>query len=363
LLAHIKKKNSTFKIDILTFTTQLINWYTDRKRDLPWRKTKDPYPIWLSEIILQQTRVDQGLPYWERFVSTYPTISDLALAPENEVLRLWQGLGYYSRARNLHSTAKYVHEHLAGIFPNAYSEILQLKGIGPYTAAAISSICYNEAKPVVDGNVFRFTSRYFGLMEDTSGSKARSVFEALLNDFIDKKDPGTFNQAMMEFGATVCSPKPNCESCPFRIDCFAFKNNLQSDLPVKTKKTKIRTRIFHYLVFRNKSNFFLNQRVDKDVWNSLFDFHLLEGEYDQESIFKNIEALCGSEFLIEEISEKFIHILSHQKIHAIFYEVTISDRSMKMLLNRTKLKEYTEEEMLTLPKAKLIVNYLQRFVT
>lgn len=316
----------------------------------------------MSEIILQQTRVDQGLPYWERFIAAYPTISDLALAPENDVLRLWQGLGYYSRARNLHATAKYIHVNLADVFPTTYSEIIQLKGIGPYTAAAISSICFNEAKPVVDGNVFRFASRYFGLMEDISASRARGVFEKLLDEYIDEKEPGTFNQAMMEFGATVCTPKPSCGECPFKLDCFAFKNNEQKNLPVKTKKTKIRTRFFHYIVFRNNNDFFLNKRLDRDVWNSLFDFYLFEGDHERESVFKKIEELCADRFQIGEISGKMIHILSHQKIHGLFYEVYISDRSRKMLLKSTNLKAYTEEEMLTLPKAKLIVNYLQRFV-
>lgn len=306
--------------------------------------------------------MDQGLPYWEKFVSTYPTISDLALAPENDVLRLWQGLGYYSRARNLHATAKFVHEELNGIFPNSYEEIIKLKGIGPYTAAAISSICFDEARPVVDGNVFRFASRYFGISDDISLGKTRNVFEKLLSKYIDVKEPGTFNQAMMEFGATVCSPKASCDECPFRLECFAFQRNSQSELPVKTKKIKTRDRYFHYLDIRNNDKFFLNQRLEKDVWNSLFDFYLIEGEFDQESIFKKVDELCLGQFQIEDVSEKFIHILSHQKIHAVFYKVSISEQMVNKLTEKTKLKAFTEEEMLTLPKAKLIVNYLQRLV-
>lgn len=287
----------------------------------------------------------------------------MANASENDVLRLWQGLGYYSRARNLHATAKHIDDNLNGEFPETYLEIIKLKGVGPYTAAAISSICFDEARPVVDGNVFRFISRYFGISEDISGSKARVVFEKLLLKYIDKKNPGTFNQAVMEYGATVCSPKPNCDECTFQSTCFAFAKNKQTELPVKTKKTKSRDRFFHYIVFNTKDHFFLNQRLSKDVWNSLFDFYLIEGEFEEEDILEKVAHLGLADLIVDGISEKFIHILSHQKIHAKFYKVSISNKSVKMLLERTKLKTYTEEEMLTLPKAKLIVNYLQRFVT
>ncbi|MEO1256118.1 MAG: A/G-specific adenine glycosylase, partial [Bacteroidota bacterium] len=193
------------------FSDKLIGWYTERKRDLPWRKTKDPYRVWLSEIILQQTRVEQGLPYYQKFTTTYPTVYDLASADEQEVLRLWQGLGYYSRAINLHKTAKKIVDLNHGVFPQTYERILQLKGIGPYTAAAISSFCFGEERPVVDGNVFRFASRFFGIKEDIAKAKTRKVFEGILHDYIKGVDPGVFNQAIMEFGATVCTPSPKCE--------------------------------------------------------------------------------------------------------------------------------------------------------
>lgn len=339
---------------------QLIRWYTAQKRDLPWRKTKKAYPVWLSEIILQQTRVDQGLPYWHRFISAYPTVSDLAKAPEEEVLRLWQGLGYYSRARNLHAAAKYIDQELGGVFPSTYAEILKLKGVGPYTAAAISSICFNEAKPVVDGNVFRFAARYFGVQDDISQAKTRGVFERLLEEYIDRKTPGDFNQGMMEFGATVCGPSPQCPDCVFQSTCYAFASQTQKELPLKTKKTKVRDRYFHYVVFRQGNGYLLNKREEKDVWNSLFDFFLLEGKMNEEQVWDKIGQLCGSDdVILGDASSEYIHVLSHQKIHAKFYSVSFNHRILNRLKEMTSLKIYTVEEMLNLPKPKLIVNYLQ----
>lgn len=344
-----------------TFAERLIYWYTERKRDLPWRKTKDPYPVWLSEIILQQTRIDQGLPYWEQFMETYPTVQDLAEANEEKVLRLWQGLGYYSRARNLHATAKYVAKDLNGQFPSRYSEIIKLKGIGPYTAAAIASICFDEPRPVVDGNVFRFASRYFGIEEDISKTNSRKVFERILSEEISKDQPGTFNQAMMEYGATVCTPGPRCKDCEFQLDCFAFKTKKQKSLPVKSGKTKVRGRHFHYIVFRNGDDFFLNERVDKDVWSGLFDFYLIEGVAGEEQVMSLIKENWGiDDAILDAVSEPIIHILSHQKIHATFYTITISPEAVKTLREKSALKAYSAEEMLNLPKPKLIVNYLQR---
>ncbi|WP_420576641.1 A/G-specific adenine glycosylase [Ekhidna sp.] len=344
-----------------TFAERLIYWYTERKRDLPWRKTKDPYPVWLSEIILQQTRVDQGLPYWVQFMEAYPTVHNLADASEEKVLRLWQGLGYYSRARNLHATAKYVANELNGQFPSKYSEIIKLKGIGPYTAAAIASICFDEPRPVVDGNVFRFASRYFGIEEDISKANSRKVFERILSEEISKDQPGTFNQAMMEYGATICSPVPLCGDCGFRLDCFAFRAKKQKSLPVKTGKTKVRNRQFHYIVFREGNNFFLNERVGKDVWSGLFDFYLIEGVASEELVMSLIKENWGiDEATLDDVSEPFIHILSHQKIHATFYTMSISAMDVKRLGEKSSLRAYSTEEMLNLPKPKLIVNYLQR---
>ncbi len=294
-------------------------------------------------------------------MKTFPEIEDLASAPEEKVLRLWQGLGYYSRARNLHTTAKHVAFDLDGNFPNNYSEILKLKGIGPYTAAAIASICFDEPRPVVDGNVFRFASRFFGIADDISKAKSRSVFEKVLQQEIPKKEPGTFNQAMMEFGATVCAPKPQCESCLFRMDCFAFSTKQQKVLPVKTGKTKVRDRHFHYVVFKHEDKYLLNERVDKDVWSGLFDFFLLEGSLPTEEVLGNVTDRFGLKHsVIEEVSEPMKHILSHQKIYASFYLLTISGEDQNNVIQNSALKSYSVEEMLNLPKPKLIVNYLQR---
>lgn len=358
---HIKKGFLKYKIiEAYSFAKRLINWYTDRKRNLPWRSTKDAYPVWLSEIILQQTRVDQGLPYWERFVENYPTIADLAKAPEENVLRLWQGLGYYSRARNLHATAKYVHQELTGVFPSTFDEIIKLKGVGPYTAAAIASICFDEPTPVVDGNVFRFASRYFGIKEDISLSGTRKVFEIRLSAEIDKRDPGSFNQAMMEFGATVCLPNPLCDECPFQSECFAFHRKTQHLLPLKTKKTKVRNRNFHYVVFREGGSWFMNERVEKDVWSGLYDFHLQEGDLETEDVLNKIkEELKIDSLLLNDVSESYKHILSHQRIRAVFYQISLNADQANTLVQNTSLNGYSIEEVLNLPKPKLIVNYLE----
>jgi len=315
--------------------------------------------VWLSEIILQQTRVDQGTPYYLRFVETYPSITDLANAEETEVLRLWQGLGYYSRARNLHATAKFVANTLGGVFPTTYLEIVKLKGVGPYTAAAIASICFNEPRPVVDGNVFRFASRYFGIAEDIGKQKTRTIFENVLSEHISHKFPGDFNQAMMEYGSKVCSPSPDCLQCEFNLDCIARQKNLQHQLPVKAKKTKIRDRFLHYLVFNDGSNFLMRQRNKNDVWAHLYDFNLIEGDIGREEVFENAKNLLNHDFVIEEESEVFQHLLSHQKIKAVFYRITLDTAQIKKAKS-TLGEPYSVEEIVNLPKPKLIVNYLEK---
>ncbi len=326
---------------------------------MPWRKSKDPYRVWLSEIILQQTRVDQGLPYYLKFIETYPTIEELSNARENDVLRLWQGLGYYSRARNLHFTAKYVAKTLGGTFPSTYKDILNLKGVGPYTAAAIASICFDEPRPVVDGNVFRFASRYFGIDEDISKQKTRSTFEQVLSKYISRKDPGMFNQAMMEFGSTICTPSPLCSECIFNHDCIARRKGLQNQLPVKAKKTKVRERFLNYLVLHDGLNFLMRQRDSSDVWAHLFDFKMIEGKLDREIIFDKIRELLNHEFLIEEESREFQHLLSHQKIKAIFYKIKLNPQQIKSAKSVFG-EPYSVEEIVNLPKPKLIVNYLEQ---
>ncbi len=344
-----------------SFAERLIDWYTGNKRDLPWRQTKEPYPVWLSEIILQQTRVEQGLPYWERFMQAFPRIIDLANAEQARVLRLWQGLGYYSRARNMHDAAKYIRDRLGGQFPSTYEEILKLKGVGPYTAAAIASICYDEATPVVDGNVFRFASRYFGITEDIALSKSRKIFEKELFKYISIEDPGSFNQGMMEFGARVCSPSPNCMYCPFQPDCYAFQQSKQKDLPVKTKKLKVRERFFNYLVILKQDQYFMNARTTKDIWTGLYDFFLVEKQQGEEEVLSEARQLLKSnEFILNEVSDELKHVLSHQIIHARFYLIEIHETLNTSALQNLGLSAYSTKEMLTLPKPKLIVNYLKQ---
>ena len=294
-------------------------------------------------------------------MASFPTIQDLANAPEEKVLRLWQGLGYYSRARNLHATAKYVAENLNGIFPAIYAEIIKLKGIGPYTAAAIASICFDEAEPVVDGNVFRFGSRYFGIADDISKSGTRKIFELTLKKEISRQFPGTFNQGMMEYGATICTPSPQCGDCCFSPGCYAFKMGKQKALPVKTGKTKVRDRHFNYIVLRHEDQLFMKERTDKDVWSGLFDFNLIEGDLKEEMILEKLsQSLPLQKPVVEEVSETIVHILSHQKIHACFYSVLISAKDANMIRQKTTLRSFSVEEVLTLPKPKLIVNYLER---
>ncbi len=308
---------------------------------------------------MQQTRIEQGLPYYLQFQETFPTVSDLALADEDQVLRLWQGLGYYSRARNLHATAKYIHENRNGAFPSTYADIIRLKGVGPYTAAAISSICFKESRPVVDGNVFRFASRFFGINEDISKSGTRKVFENYLANVISTDNPGKFNQAMMEFGATVCSPSPKCEGCLFVRECFSFNHKIQHKLPVKTQKVRIRDRYFHYLVIHDGETFLFNQRLEKDVWNKLYDFFLYEGNLSKEELLRKAEKRIGRLQQVE-ISGEVIHMLSHQRIHALFYRIHVSTDELVRISKTLDLRLFSKQEILSLPKPKLIVNYLNR---
>ncbi len=338
------------------FSDKLISWYHQNKRDLPWRNSSDPYQIWLSEIILQQTRVDQGLSYFNKFIEHYPTINSLAKAPEHDILKLWQGLGYYSRARNLHFTAKYIVSEYQGVFPDDYKSILGLKGVGEYTAAAIASFAYGQVYPVIDGNVFRVLSRVFGIDNPIDSTKGKKVFKKLANELIDTKNPATYNQAIMEFGALHCTPKnPNCENCPFRLECFAHKNNLVIELPKKEKKLKQRNRYFNYLVIIKEGKVYLNERVDKDIWKGLFDFPLIESTKSI-PFFEHIDKeFKKSDLTFKSKSIEYKHILSHQKIYATFWQATCN--------KQTELKKnYTEialNEINNYPVPKLIENYLK----
>lgn len=298
---------------------------------MPWRKTQDPYHIWLSEIILQQTRVAQGLPYYLSFIKTFPTVFDLAEAQEDAVLKLWQGLGYYSRARNLHSTAKIVANEMNGIFPKSYKELLKLKGVGDYTASAIASICYNEVVPVLDGNVYRVLSRYFNITTPINQSSGAKEFKKLAWQVIDAEEPATYNQAIMEFGALQCKPQnPYCIICPLNSGCMALEKGKVSELPIKLKKVKIKKRFFHYIVFHiNQRETVIQQRKGKGIWQNLYEFPLLET-----STAADLKTIKTSETFktwtnqqsheIHVFNDKsIVHKLSHQHIYTTFYIVTL----------------------------------------
>jgi len=315
----------------MKFSNLLIKWYLQNKRDLPWRSTTNPYPIWLSEIMLQQTRVAQGTPYFLAFTTAFPTVFDLAAASEEEVLKLWQGLGYYSRARNLHKTAQYVASELSGVFPPTYNELLKLKGVGEYTAAAIASFSYNEVVPVVDGNVFRVLSRYFDVETDIALASAKKEFAALAFELMPKDNPATFNQAIMEFGALQCVPKsPNCSICVFNDSCAALQKNKVDQLPVKSKKVKVRNRYFNYLVVEDENeNTVIQKRTSKGIWQNLYEFPVIETDkvedYEyvygqvQENFFKDNEVVS----FIGYNEESIIHKLSHQHLYIKFWKVSL----------------------------------------
>ena len=316
----------------MNFSNLLIKWYLQNKRDLPWRNTTDPYPIWLSEIMLQQTRVAQGTPYFLSFTTAFPTIFDLAAASEEQVLKLWQGLGYYSRARNLHKTAQYIASDLNGIFPDNYNDLLKLKGIGEYTAAAIASFSHNEVVPVVDGNVFRVLSRYFDVETDIAQASAKKEFSALAFELIPKDNPAIFNQAIMEFGALQCVPKsPNCSICIFNESCAALQKKKVDQLPVKSKKIKVRNRYFNYIVASDENqNTIIQKRTDKGIWHNLYEFPLLETEKEEDFSFvsEQIQNEYFKENKISSISENndksIVHKLSHQHLHIKFWKVIIN---------------------------------------
>ena len=304
------------------FSSKIIKWYSQHKRELPWRNTKDPYKIWLSEIILQQTQVKQGLPYYQKFIKTFPNVSALANANEEQVLKLWQGLGYYSRARNLHFTAKQIHQ--AGFFPKEYKEIITLKGVGEYTAAAIASFAFKLPYAVLDGNGFRLLSRFYGLDTPIDTYKGKREFSEIAQALLVKEEPDTHNQAIMEFGSQMCKPKqPDCNSCPLRDECVAFANKTIHLLPFKIGKVKVKTVFFEYFFFEMKGYTLVNKRADDGIWQNMYEFPLITNEElksTEEILNYNqfISWVKDVDFSIESISE-FKHILSHRKINARFW--------------------------------------------
>jgi A/G-specific adenine glycosylase len=342
----------------MEFSNSLIKWYLQNKRDLPWRNTINPYPIWLSEIMLQQTRVAQGLPYFMAFMEAFPTVFDLANAEEEQVLKLWQGLGYYSRARNLHATAKYIATELKGDFPPNYNQLLQLKGVGEYTAAAIASFAYNEPVAVVDGNVFRVLSRYFNMDNDISDGKTKKEFQILAQELLPKDKAALFNQAIMEFGALQCVPKnPDCANCIFSSSCAGLQHKKVNILPVKSKKTKVTNKFFNYLILKDiQGNFVVQKREGKGIWENLYEFTLIETpEMSNEIDFMNqLKATKFYNQLPADITllntEVIQHKLSHQNLHIQFYILNFNQ----------KIKEAKSlSEIQKLPFPIVIHNFMQ----
>ncbi|RZS99580.1 A/G-specific adenine glycosylase [Aquimarina brevivitae] len=348
----------------MIFYKKLITWYLQNKRSLPWRKTKDPYKIWLSEIILQQTRVAQGLPYYNAFVAAYPTVYDLAAAKEEEVLKLWQGLGYYSRARNLHATANYVTKELKGQFPKDYKGLLTLKGVGDYTASAIASICYDEATPVVDGNVYRVLSRFYGVHTPINSTKGVKEFKKLATEVMDPKQPAIYNQAIMEFGAVQCKPKsPDCPNCPLHTACVGYKNADVDVLPVKEKKIKVKKRFFHYIVYRFEEQTILKKRTNKGIWFNLYEFPLLECDKilsvkELKKRLANKDMITDSLDLVPFNQEPVVHKLSHQHLYTKFYIVEVN-KNRKTILNNQQWISIRDIEDYPVPV--LIGNFMERF--
>ncbi len=344
---------------MMKFYNKLIYWYLKNKRTLPWRETQNPYFIWLSEIMLQQTRVAQGLSYYLKFTTTFPTVFDLAKADESTVLKMWQGLGYYSRARNLHYSAKYIANELNGVFPSTYKEIIKLKGVGDYTASAIASICFNEPTAVVDGNVYRVLSRYFGIYTAINSTEGIKEFKTLAQSLIDKNQPGTYNQAIMDFGATQCKPQnPLCESCPFNDSCVAFEKNLVKELPVKEKKIKVRKRYFNYLVIKTEDQkTILSERKGKGIWQGLYQFPLIESDksINQKEIINSEKFidLFPDETTISLYNKKeIIHKLSHQHLHTSFW--IVETKSLKKAdIPWNNIKQF--------PVPVLVANFLEEF--
>ncbi|MBU6119319.1 A/G-specific adenine glycosylase [Hymenobacter siberiensis] len=341
----------------------LLAWYPRHQRDLPWRHTRDPYAIWLSEVILQQTRVAQGLPYYQTFLAAYPTVQDMAAAPEAEVLRYWQGLGYYSRARNMHRTAQQVVAEYAGKFPGTYAELLKLRGVGPYTAAAIASFAFDEAVAVLDGNVYRVLARVFGLHSDIAAPSSRKEFQAVADQHIPASTPADFNQAIMEFGAIQCTPaKPDCLFCPMQLSCWAFQHGQVALLPVKSKAKASRTRYFHYFVLRHGEQTYLRERREKDIWQGLYDFALAETavpELPTAELQRHLHALGANLDTSQaaEPSATYRHVLSHQKLEVRFHPMALAEPLPEAALRDLSLRAYSPAEIEALPKPKLIANY------
>ncbi len=307
-------------------------WHLEEnRRSMPWKFVKDPYKIWLSEIILQQTRVEQGLSYYQKFIEYYPVIQDLAIARDEEVFKLWEGLGYYTRCKNLLHTARFISFEKEGKFPVEYDEILKLKGVGPYTAAAIASFAFNQPRAVVDGNVYRVLSRYFGQPLPIDLPEGKKWFQALAEKLLDKNDPATYNQAIMDFGATICTPKtPACVTCYLQKKCIAYNKNRVNDLPVKSKKIKKEDLYFYYLILRYKNQLLLKKRVENGIWQNLYDFLLVKKDQPldkpKEAAMQLIESHSSAKFKISSVSKIYHQILTHKNIRAVFLQIEVDNK-------------------------------------
>lgn len=361
LIKNKTKIHNLLQINLMnSFSSKILKWYSQNRRDFPWRKTKNPYKIWLSEIILQQTKTEQGLSYYQKFTITYPTIFDLANAQEQEVLKLWQGLGYYSRARNLYQSAKYIAFNLNGNFPNNYNDLIQLKGVGDYTASAIASICFNEREAVLDGNVFRVLSRYFGIKTDISSGKGKKEFKKLALQLLPKEDFADYNQALMDFGAMQCTPKKtNCTSCILKDSCYAFLNHQVDKFPFKKKKNPVKKRYFNYLVILDANNKTLfKKRTKKDIWQNLYEFPLIESEKKitlkmLKNKIRELNFLNTQQITIALYNEtEIIHKLSHQHIYTSFWII----HTPEILKN-----SYSFKDIKSFPVATLTHNFIEFF--
>ena len=343
------------------FFTTLIHWNRiSNSRQMPWKGEKDPYRIWISEIILQQTRVQQGLNYYQRFIAAFPDVKSLAQAPEQEVFKLWEGLGYYSRCRNLIATARYINDQLQAIFPSNYEEILLLKGIGPYTAAAISSFAFNLPYAVLDGNVFRVLSRYFGIEHPIHTNSGKKYYAELAQNLLDKKNPAEYNQAIMDFGAVICKPAPLCPQCPLQKRCVAFLENKTTTLPINGKIIKQKLRFFNYFILEYKNKIYIKERVEKDIWQNLNEFYLMETSELLNEDPKKMHAIISlllerNGFEIINISKVYLQKLTHQVISARFVYV----RLKTPWENKLKYNLIKKSDAKQVPFPKIITSYLK----
>jgi len=337
-----------------SFTREIYSWYVTNKRNLPWRKTSDPYKIWISEIILQQTRVAQGTNYYIRFIEEFPNVFELANASEDRVLKMWQGLGYYTRARNLHFTAKFIVNNFKGVFPNDFKTILSLKGIGNYTASAIASIAFDLPHAAVDGNIYRVISRYFGVSTPVDSEKGRAEIQKIATDLMPENNTGFHNQAFMEFGALLCTPKsPDCSLCSLNESCYAANYNLTNQIPVKSKKIKQSTRYFYYYIIENENSILLEKRTNKDIWRNLHQFPLFESEKelsDTEIFSLKIPVPIKNKTNFKSVSSTFKHILTHQTIYARFIHIetdnNITNDSCFIRVNKKDIYKFAVPKLL-----------------